>query len=918
MLTINQVKLYLIGFFENHLQINTVVYDSDFNFNAEDDLLYKVVQIQPIDPVQVTYNEAVYKFKVVVADIIDPANNDSENDIQSDCISIANDFISYFGDEDFQDFFIDKNINIQTFTEKNGDRIAGCVFAFGVRQTRLFNPCSIPLGNPFTGVSFSGFIAESNPYYNLLAPYLTIVSASTLYQPKGDYISGTTVDFSDYYTREQANALFLTGYTVNLSDYYTIEQTNAKFLTGYTPDLSDYYTKELSDSKYQLIGNYVSASTLANYQLAGNYVSASTLNNYQLAGNYVSASTLANYQPTGSYVSASTLSNYLTASQISAAYQVIGNYVSASTLLSYQLAGNYVSASTLANYQLVGNYVSASTLGSYLTAAQISSAYQVIGNYVSASTLSNYQLSGDYVSASTLANYQLVGNYVSASTLSQYQTTLNLTTSGSSGAATFDGTNLNIPQYAGTTYTTANGISLTGNTIGLGGTLIQNTSTEMSGHTFKFSDTVGTDKFTVGNGLFNVTEGVSGTGYSYITVSHGAFNAVTYIANSTDNFNFFCNSSSLSLNYAQNSSGTSKQISVNPTSISIYDTVNLKGMVYSADYSTNGKADNRWIPDWGTIKNYVSGITGTTIILSTSGSSGAATLNGGYLNIPQYTGAFANPTASVGLAVVNGSATTYMRADAAPAIDQSIAPTWTGTHTFSVTNTASATATTNVGTLIKHTLNQSGAANFTDLLVNRISTSAGTGTQLLLDLQVGGSSRLSVNSGGYLQATGGATLGATQFQVFNQNNSLTDGAYLWNTASSTSSKPVVPSLSVRWQGSVWNTTATAAANYFSYINYATGVSGNTPTSTLVWAGSLTNSFSTPSYSTIMSLSSTGILTLQAPVVTKGYTVSTLPTGVQGMMCYVTDSNSTSVGVVVSGSGSNVKPVFYNGTNWVTM
>lgn len=42
----------------------------------------------------------------------------------------------------------------------------------------------------------------------------------------------------------------------------------------------------------------------------------------------------------------------------------------------------------------------------------------------------------------------------------------------------------------------------------------------------------------------------------------------------------------------------------------------------------------------------------------------------------------ANPTASVGLAAVNGSAATFMRSDAAPKLDVSISPTWSGTHTF--------------------------------------------------------------------------------------------------------------------------------------------------------------------------------------------------------------------------------------------
>lgn len=43
---------------------------------------------------------------------------------------------------------------------------------------------------------------------------------------------------------------------------------------------------------------------------------------------------------------------------------------------------------------------------------------------------------------------------------------------------------------------------------------------------------------------------------------------------------------------------------------------------------------------------------------------------------------FGNPTASVGLTAVNGVAVTAMRSDAAPALSQSISPTWTGLHTF--------------------------------------------------------------------------------------------------------------------------------------------------------------------------------------------------------------------------------------------
>ncbi len=44
--------------------------------------------------------------------------------------------------------------------------------------------------------------------------------------------------------------------------------------------------------------------------------------------------------------------------------------------------------------------------------------------------------------------------------------------------------------------------------------------------------------------------------------------------------------------------------------------------------------------------------------------------------------ALANPTGTVGLSTVNGSASTFMRSDAAPPLSQAIAPTWTGQHTF--------------------------------------------------------------------------------------------------------------------------------------------------------------------------------------------------------------------------------------------
>lgn len=54
----------------------------------------------------------------------------------------------------------------------------------------------------------------------------------------------------------------------------------------------------------------------------------------------------------------------------------------------------------------------------------------------------------------------------------------------------------------------------------------------------------------------------------------------------------------------------------------------------------------------------------------------------------------ANPTAALGLSAINGSANTFMRSDAAPALNQAIIPTWTGAHIF--------TAQTDFQALVRH------------------------------------------------------------------------------------------------------------------------------------------------------------------------------------------------------------------------
>ena len=54
---------------------------------------------------------------------------------------------------------------------------------------------------------------------------------------------------------------------------------------------------------------------------------------------------------------------------------------------------------------------------------------------------------------------------------------------------------------------------------------------------------------------------------------------------------------------------------------------------------------------------------------------------------------------------------------------------------------------------------------------------------------------------------------------------------------------------------------------------------------------------------------------QTPMRLKGYTVATLPAGTQGDMAFVTDATSLTYNGTLTGGGSVVVPVFYDGTNW---
>ncbi|HRS18098.1 MAG TPA: tail fiber domain-containing protein [Bacteroidales bacterium] len=123
----------------------------------------------------------------------------------------------------------------------------------------------------------------------------------------------------------------------------------------------------------------------------------------------------------------------------------------------------------------------------------------------------------------------------------------------------------------------------------------------------------------------------------------------------------------------------------------------------------------------------------------------------------------ANPTASIGLTAINGSATTFMRSDAAPALDVAITPTWTGAHIWS------ALGTFNAG------LNASGAAvNLNANSNNAVNIGTGTSTGTVT---IGGTAAQTIAIGNGAAAKT-VTLGSTNTTSTTTINAGTGGINL--------------------------------------------------------------------------------------------------------------------------------------------
>lgn len=95
------------------------------------------------------------------------------------------------------------------------------------------------------------------------------------------------------------------------------------------------------------------------------------------------------------------------------------------------------------------------------------------------------------------------------------------------------------------------------------------------------------------------------------------------------------------------------------------------------------------------------------------------------------------------------------------------------------------------------------------------------------------------------------------------------------------------------------------------VTYVLTTTGNAATATALQTARTINGTSFNGTANINVVANAGVLLV-------GSTVAALPAvPVQGMLYYATDLTLPTYGAVAVGGGSVKRPVFYNGTNWVT-
>jgi hypothetical protein len=143
--TLNQVITQLEAIATAHYQINSFGFGDIWEINTSGDINYPLMWLVH-DAVEISQGVQTFKFNLIFCDIV-KGGEVNETEVLNDQLEIAKDVIAQLKHKDYQWDFLGENINLEAFTERFTDSVAGYSLAINLDLPFDSNRCSIPTSN---------------------------------------------------------------------------------------------------------------------------------------------------------------------------------------------------------------------------------------------------------------------------------------------------------------------------------------------------------------------------------------------------------------------------------------------------------------------------------------------------------------------------------------------------------------------------------------------------------------------------------------------------------------------------------------------------------------------------------------------------------------------------------------------------
>lgn len=146
-MTFNQIIRRIQAIVEAHEQVKTFGRGLVSDYLTDKTTQYAAVFLQNAGGrISLSSHASVINFRMFVVDMVHVSEEtkDNELDVQSDMLSIAQDLITQFNNQNYYDWRLSTDNNFQMVVETDGDMYAGVYVDFSISFMYKQNVCEIP------------------------------------------------------------------------------------------------------------------------------------------------------------------------------------------------------------------------------------------------------------------------------------------------------------------------------------------------------------------------------------------------------------------------------------------------------------------------------------------------------------------------------------------------------------------------------------------------------------------------------------------------------------------------------------------------------------------------------------------------------------------------------------------------------